>query len=369
MQLKPGCFVCSSRTNLQPCPGCKVAYYCGSNHRIQHQTTHYHVCDSVKEARRHLEIEEEKLRHDSAHSVGGPYCVPPLVFENHAGFFWDILETRPYMIARLNFTDELLAIHTFDAVALVVSEYTDMLRLCPRDDLGISHRLPAQLLRLGRDQECYDFLKFWANEEDNLYDLNGEDSLTLRQRYDNSDVLDDPTAALKLCSSEFEMHRFVPAFFLKASLWLNMRELAHASTILGKTHRTIPPELVINIQLYLATPAILNNTVILSDIRHGRNLEHHVSTLRSHAELIWRTISLASGEVFCDWFHRLKGADSMKSLFSHDWWDSTNMSPTAMAFRRNYQVFMDIPHVARMTEFILLEEEADELKNEDEDES
>jgi hypothetical protein len=42
-----------------------------------------------------------------------------------------------------------------------------MLRLCRSDDLGVRDIIPDLLLRLGREQECYNFIKWWATADPN----------------------------------------------------------------------------------------------------------------------------------------------------------------------------------------------------------
>ncbi|KAF5686376.1 hypothetical protein FCIRC_2932 [Fusarium circinatum] len=45
-----------------------------------------------------------------------------------------------------------------------------MLRLCRGDNLGVRSQVPALYLRLGRDQEAYDFIKWYAVKGGSTYD-------------------------------------------------------------------------------------------------------------------------------------------------------------------------------------------------------
>ncbi|KAF4993686.1 hypothetical protein FDECE_13343 [Fusarium decemcellulare] len=47
-----------------------------------------------------------------------------------------------------------------------LDKFNDMLRLRRPDNLGVRDIIPHLLLRLGREQECYDFLKWWATMDD-----------------------------------------------------------------------------------------------------------------------------------------------------------------------------------------------------------
>jgi len=72
------------------------------------------------------------------------------VFADEAGYFWGVLETRPYMRARAGLARCLWEKGQHDE-ALV--HYRDMLRLNPNDNQGIRFVLASCLLELGHDEE------------------------------------------------------------------------------------------------------------------------------------------------------------------------------------------------------------------------
>lgn len=99
--------------------------------------------------------------------------------------FWGFQATRPYMRARHELVNDLLDVRTGEAVEAGLGHLLDMLRLCPGDNLCVRSEVPALYLRLGRDQEAYDFLRWWADEsadywgspdEDAYFDLHGADA-------------------------------------------------------------------------------------------------------------------------------------------------------------------------------------------------
>lgn len=71
-------------------------------------------------------------------------------FENDAGHFWGILETRPYMRARAGLAQSLWDHGSHDDA---LAHWRDMLRLNPNDNQGIRYVLAARLLEQGRDRE------------------------------------------------------------------------------------------------------------------------------------------------------------------------------------------------------------------------
>ncbi|KAG5657953.1 hypothetical protein KAF25_006904 [Fusarium avenaceum] len=63
---------------------------------------------------------------------------------------------------RLARVDELLQSDSQDDAELALLELWDMLKGDRADPLGVSDIIPHVLLRVGGEQECYDFIKWWA---------------------------------------------------------------------------------------------------------------------------------------------------------------------------------------------------------------
>lgn len=154
------CPVCSATTGLRRCGGCRVVTYCSTDHQTTHRPTHRAACTAIKNTHAKLDQEEAALR---AHP--GDAFTPADVFNTRVGRFWGILGTRDYMRARFAAANALLKINSVLAVEKALGHFTDMLRLCRSDNLGIRDIVPDLLLRLGREQECYDFLKWWTTPD------------------------------------------------------------------------------------------------------------------------------------------------------------------------------------------------------------
>lgn len=71
--------------------------------------------------------------------------------------------TRPYMQYRSCLIEALSEIKTLEAVQTAYDNGRDTLRLNRSDVMGIRNRVPSLLMRLGRDQDAYDFLSWWLN--------------------------------------------------------------------------------------------------------------------------------------------------------------------------------------------------------------
>lgn len=72
-------------------------------------------------------------------------------FEALAGEFWEQLETRPYMRARLGFAQTLRSLGRDDEA---LTHYRELLRLNPNDNQGVRYLLVVALLELKRDAEA-----------------------------------------------------------------------------------------------------------------------------------------------------------------------------------------------------------------------
>jgi hypothetical protein len=134
-------------------------------------------------------MEESSLRDNP----GGGTWPGPRVFEEHAGRFWGIVDTREYMRARYSFVDTMLV--TFPrhrvAVETAVDHCMDMLRLNRSDNMGLRNFVPALMLRLGRDQDAYDFVRWWATcDPDGDYDWGNVNLPHLDTK--DADALEDP---------------------------------------------------------------------------------------------------------------------------------------------------------------------------------
>jgi hypothetical protein len=79
--------------------------------------------------------------------AAGERALGPHVFEREVGHFWGILETRPYMRARLGLAENLWALGRRDEA---VAGLRDMLRLNPNDNQGLRYTLAARLLLMDR---------------------------------------------------------------------------------------------------------------------------------------------------------------------------------------------------------------------------
>jgi tetratricopeptide (TPR) repeat protein len=83
--------------------------------------------------------------------AAGKRALGPLTFEEQAGHFWGIVQTRPYMRARFGLARCLEEVSQVDDA---ISHYQELLRLNPTDNQGVRDILLPVLLTAGRDGEA-----------------------------------------------------------------------------------------------------------------------------------------------------------------------------------------------------------------------
>ncbi|KAE9371410.1 hypothetical protein N431DRAFT_545669 [Stipitochalara longipes BDJ] len=267
------CPVCSSTEHLRKCQGCKVQVYCDREHQVSDRDAHMKACNGVKKAQQTLDIEEQKLRDHP-----GDFLTPPNLFEEGVGHFWGIHETRPYMRARYALIETLLKIKTSYAVQSALTHALDMLRLCRSDNIGVRDCIPGMFLRLGKDQECYDFIKWYSTTgEDSHYDWGDMDLPFL-------DVKDaDAFESIELYTREYADLGFsVAVALIKFRLLLDIKALQN-STVLGEK---VPQELLDNIRGQLVSSIVAGN----KDIMRSEDQTALIKQLESQVEELYKAV-------------------------------------------------------------------------------
>jgi len=91
----------------------------------------------------------------------GERALGPEMFKNEAGFFWGILETRPYMRARAGLAECLWLLGNRQEA---IAHSRDMLRLNPNDNQGIRYVLANYLLHEGLEKELEKLLEQYDDD-------------------------------------------------------------------------------------------------------------------------------------------------------------------------------------------------------------
>lgn len=203
------CEVCESPSKSK-CSRCKMVLYCSRECQIDDHDEHKHSCLLVKKAQSLVEKEEARLR-----SMPPSAFLPPNVFERCVGNFWGVHETRNYMRARMSHAQALVSMATELSLKDAVCQMIDMLRLCTQDNMGVRSLVPGvYLCQRNREQECYNFIKFWFTEDTSSF------AWGTRQP-PHCDLLEPVFPELLSARGDFNL--FVAAALIKIRLYIKMR--------------------------------------------------------------------------------------------------------------------------------------------------
>ena len=118
-------------------------------------------------------------------------------------------------------------VKTYTAVYAAYGHIIDLLRLCRSDNMGVRDVLPALALRLGKDQQCYDFCKWWATTgQEGDYDWGEMDNPYLDIK--DADMFEPP---IEHFLGGFDLAHTVVITLLKTKLLIDVRALQNSSII------------------------------------------------------------------------------------------------------------------------------------------
>ncbi|KYK59248.1 hypothetical protein DCS_00378 [Drechmeria coniospora] len=290
------CHLCLGQNgNLHRCSACRTVYYCGKECQVSDRRAHKKACKSVQRARAYHEDEEKKLRW-----IPGDFPSPDRVFDAHVGRFWAITETRPYMRARYLLVDVLLlCFGRVGGSVLVVEEalahLLDLMRLARKDQMLLRQQVPSLYIRLGRDQEAYDFMKWFATTvEDPDYDWTDLDRPFLD--VENADVF-EPLEMPWTRTRDLDLGQAVAMTLIKMRLLLDLEALQNVRVAL---RGTLPAEIIEMIRdnlvgrivgarpgLLLAPPEV---TVGLARTMKGQVRELHAA-VQANSPHLWKLLA------------------------------------------------------------------------------
>lgn len=348
----PHCSHCSKSSTsnkLLRCQGCNAVFYCGRDCQLADREDHKRACNEVKKTQQALSREERRLR-----SLPPDMFLPANLFEEHAGHFWGIHETRPYMRARYALLKALLKIKTHAAVKAAHENAMEMLRLCRSDNMGIRDLVPALYLRLGQDQECYDFCMWWVttgNEGD--YDWGDMNLPFLNIK--GSNILDrvDPEVFRPYGGDLAEMVAFT---LVKVRLLLTVRALYNSSLLAGRLPK-LPQEImdIIRMQVINDTPAANRVAVTNNDGQAAliRELEKQVQELYMFTDIknnhFWRALLHPCGHLTARF----------------DTYSPGSVEETQRALQYSYDAWMESPGAIDVIRDHLWKQDLAELYEED----
>lgn len=195
---------------LKVCSKCCATKYCSRDCQEADWPLHKKACNAIYAKIKKVRKLAGALENADFYGNG-----PANLFEENVGHFWGIRETRDYCTARAylaglisNFADEKKFSYIYE---ISLGHYMDLLRLIHGDNMGLRFIVPFIFLKLNRDEECYNYIKWWLTIDPNgVYDWgnapesNPGDWLYLKDQ----DIFEDHTQYL----SEYSSLKFSVAF-------------------------------------------------------------------------------------------------------------------------------------------------------------
>jgi len=133
----------------------------------------------------------------------GEKALGPEIFEKECGYFWGIVETRPYMRARAGLAECLWFLGEYEKA---IKHFTEMLHLNPNDNQGIRYLLINCLLEKGYNKDAKKLLHQFEGDISTTW-LYSRALLIFRKERVNS-------KANKLLRKALNYNSFVPLYIL-----------------------------------------------------------------------------------------------------------------------------------------------------------
>lgn len=244
------------------CARCKVKFYCSRDHQTADFPAHKSACSAVAKKRTALENAEQKARTGPGDF---PY-LPANAFDSADRAFWSRPEARDYIRERTAFIDALDKVNTYDAVDAQLEHVMGLLRLYRGENMRLRHWAPSLMLRLNRDQECYDFLKFWIKLADDDYDPG---NMNRYLNIKNANAFErDPVELTGLFTPLAHITTFT---LLKVKLLLDLMALQNSADVAPL--QNVPPEIVDSILSFVPqSPIVANNRALLERQDHTKDI-------------------------------------------------------------------------------------------------
>jgi len=208
------CSICSVEA-VSRCQRCLSIVYCSKvcqQRGWTGQNSHRKICGQIKKAKEKVTEEEKKLKEykrlNKKKNKKAKDCNYELInlFDTAVGKFWEIKEARVYCECRLELALALRECGAQNksllAVEIALEHLLALMRLAGGDHTNVIRNiLPSLLLFLGKENQAYNFIKWWINYEnnENVADWSAIDFLSLNPE----DITEDAEwEDLDLCTQQ-----------------------------------------------------------------------------------------------------------------------------------------------------------------------
>lgn len=258
----PRCTVCRNNRYHRRCESCEVRLFCRRHHLlVDHMNEHNRACYALESSRERLELQENVLL---AHF--NEFTTLADLFSAQMNPSGDVEGIESYLEARHGLVQALRRFKTPDAVRAALDHALDILRLNCSDITGVRHLVPALFLRLGRDHDCYAFVKW-----DRIDCREQSWELKYISRHLESSAFESVDY---LCRDGPYTSHLSAIILIKIKLFLDLRSL-QASRVLADR---LPREILELIQSYIPQSTIISsNTQMMRQENWDADIEEMLS--------------------------------------------------------------------------------------------
>ncbi|KAL9626387.1 MAG: hypothetical protein Q9204_007348, partial [Flavoplaca sp. TL-2023a] len=261
------------------CKICKVALYCSENHRDMDEGSHRPSCERVHKAKRYLKDEQSDFRLTAGHNNDNDddetdddtddddFSYPAHLLAYDVNSY---LNVPIYVEAACQHIEALIQVKTVGSLELAAEKAREMFRCFPSDPMDLRSDLPAVYLRLGRDQEAYNLVKWWQLNKLSDVEIHKSYPVVPYLDTEDADVFEWPSEIIGAIDGNSSLVNMFCVTLLKIKLLFDIKTLRGGRMLLLQ----LPPELVTMVEAYIPpfTDVVRNN--------------HQILTMKDHTEPI-----------------------------------------------------------------------------------
>ncbi|KAF2791798.1 hypothetical protein K505DRAFT_326597 [Melanomma pulvis-pyrius CBS 109.77] len=306
-----GCSVCHSKDRLSLCAGCKVVKYCGVVHQREHRPSHKTICKTIVKKTAIL-VQERK---------------ETAFFNAHGGGLSAILGSGSLVDPLLQLAQAQLQVDTQTAVQSGLSLLLEMVDITKDPRTGPPDLVPALFLRLGRDQEAYDFMKWWVTSPAPKGLLGPSAQPYADSKDSKADVFEDVDFFKGKCPS---LSFMVALTLLKLRLLIDLQALQRSAAI----GENVPREILDEIRSHLTSSAVSANKAVLERDDHTPDIKNLTKQVRT----MYAAVQEGNSHFWPAVLH--PGPNTMAWPES---WNFGNKQEMQLALRYTYKAWLETP--------------------------